>query len=89
MNALIDACDASEAKEHPISRSEKLHFALTHIHPFADSNGRTARLLGILELIRSGFMPILLEPEDRRTQNILQRIRTLQHVRGAGKRRSY
>jgi Fic family protein len=29
MDALIDAYDASEAKEHPIARAAKLHFALS------------------------------------------------------------
>jgi Fic family protein len=39
-----------------------------------DGNGRTARLLGNLELIRSGFAPVLIEPEDRRDYfSVLQR----------------
>jgi len=34
------------------------HFRLTAIHPFSDGNGRTARLLTNLLLIRGGFVPV-------------------------------
>lgn len=42
------------------------HFRLMEIHPFADGNGRTARLLMNLMLIRSGYPPIAVRPEDRK-----------------------
>jgi Fic family protein len=41
------------------------HFRLTAIHPFSDGNGRTARLLMNLLLIRGGYVPISVRPEDR------------------------
>jgi Fic family protein len=41
------------------------HFRLTAIHPFADGNGRTARLLMNLVLLRAGYPPIPVRPEDR------------------------
>jgi Fic family protein len=41
------------------------HFRLTAIHPFGDGNGRTARLLMNLMLIRGGYPPIAVRPEDR------------------------
>ena len=41
------------------------HFRLTAIHPFGDGNGRTARLLMNLLLIRGGYPPIAVRPEDR------------------------
>jgi Fic family protein len=41
------------------------HFRLTAIHPFSDGNGRTARLLMNLLLIRSGYAPVAVRPEDR------------------------
>ncbi len=41
------------------------HFRLTAIHPFADGNGRTARLLMNLLLIRRGYPPVAVRPEDR------------------------
>lgn len=43
------------------------HFRLTAIHPFGDGNGRTARLLINLLLIREGYPPIAVRPEDRKT----------------------
>jgi Fic family protein len=42
------------------------HFRLTAIHPFADGNGRTARLLMNLQLLRGGYPPLAIRPEDRR-----------------------
>jgi Fic family protein len=41
------------------------HFRLTAIHPFSDGNGRTARLLMNLMLIRGGYPPVAVRPEDR------------------------
>jgi Fic family protein len=41
------------------------HFRLTAIHPFSDGNGRTARLLMNLLLIRYGYVPLAVRPEDR------------------------
>ena len=45
----------------------KAHFRLVAIHPFSDGNGRTARLLMNLLLIRTGYPPIAIRPEDRKT----------------------
>jgi Fic family protein len=42
------------------------HFRLTAIHPFGDGNGRTARLLMNLLLIRGGYPPLAIRPEDRK-----------------------
>jgi Fic family protein len=42
------------------------HYRLAAIHPFSDGNGRTARLLMNLLLIRSGYPPIAVRPEDRK-----------------------
>ena len=41
------------------------HRRLVEIHPFNDGNGRTARLLMNLVLIRGGFPPVAVRPEDR------------------------
>ncbi len=49
------------------------HRRLVNIHPFNDGNGRTARLLMNLVLIRGGYVPVAVRPEDR-----LEYIRSLQ-----------
>jgi Fic family protein len=41
------------------------HRRLVEIHPFNDGNGRTARLLMNLILLRAGYLPIAVRPEDR------------------------
>ncbi|MFG1270777.1 Fic family protein [Xanthobacter sp. DSM 14520] len=41
------------------------HRRLVGIHPFNDGNGRTARLLMNLVLVRAGYPPIAVRPEDR------------------------
>jgi Fic family protein len=41
------------------------HRRLVDIHPFNDGNGRTARLLMNLILIRGGYPPVSVRPEDR------------------------
>lgn len=43
------------------------HFRLVAIHPFSDGNGRTARLLMNLLLLRGGYPPVAVRPEDRKT----------------------
>ncbi len=51
------------------------HRRLVDIHPFNDGNGRTARLLMNLILIRGGYPPVAVRPEDR-----LEYIRSLQRA---------
>jgi Fic family protein len=41
------------------------HRRFVDIHPFNDGNGRTARLLMNLILIRGGYPPVAVQPEDR------------------------
>ena len=41
------------------------HRRLVTIHPFNDGNGRTARLLMNLILIRGGYPPVSIGPADR------------------------
>jgi len=41
------------------------HYRLTAVHPFGDGNGRTARVLMNLLLLRGGYPPIAVRPEDR------------------------
>ncbi len=48
-----------------ILRAIILHAWLVHIHPFIDGNGRTARAITNLELIRSGYPPIIIKKKER------------------------
>jgi Fic family protein len=43
------------------------HARLVAIHPFSDGNGRTARLLMNLLLMRAGYPPVVVGPEHRAT----------------------
>jgi Fic family protein len=65
LDKMIRDHEASPATEHPVARAAMLHFDLVRIHPFVDGNGRTARLLANLDLIRNGFAPVLIDKEDR------------------------
>lgn len=44
-----------EEEVHPILVAGIAQFQLVHIHPFLDGNGRTARLLSMLCMYRSGY----------------------------------
>lgn len=50
-----------------IVNAARLHSGFVDIHPFLDGNGRTARLLTHLDLVRHGYLPALLLPTDRLT----------------------
>jgi Fic family protein len=41
------------------------HEGLVTIHPFSDGNGRTSRLLMNLMLLKGGYPPVVIRPEDR------------------------
>jgi Fic family protein len=49
----------------PLARATVAHHALLAIHPFRDGNGRTARLLLNLMLLRDGYAPALVLREWR------------------------
>lgn len=58
----------SEEVQHPVIRAAQAHERLVTIHPFIDGNGRTARLVMNMILLRHGY-PIANIPGD--TQNRL------------------
>jgi Fic family protein len=45
----------------------KIHAGIAHTHPFWDGNGRIARLLANIPLLRAGLPPIVIPNEERRT----------------------
>jgi len=48
-----------------IEMTAYLHHRFAAIHPFIDGNGRVARLLGNLYLLRNGYPPIVLNQKNR------------------------
>jgi Fic family protein len=53
MDELVDWLRRTD-REPPLVRSALLHLNIIAIHPFNDGNGRTARILSAMELIRDG-----------------------------------
>ena len=52
-------------KLHPVERAALAHFRLVDVHPFVDGNGRTARLLMNLFLMRAGYPPAIVRVTER------------------------
>ncbi len=50
---------------HPIEIATELHARLVTIHPFTDGNGRVARLLMNLHLLRTGYPIAVVQATDR------------------------
>ena len=50
---------------HPIIRATLLHGELVKIHPFIDGNGRLSRLMMNMDLIKSGYVPVIIKKENR------------------------
>jgi Fic family protein len=55
-----------EGSMHPIVLAAQAHHRLVAIHPFIDGNGRTARLVMNLLLMRSGYPPTVILRVNRR-----------------------
>jgi Fic family protein len=55
-----------KSTDHPIVQAALAHFELVSIHPFVDGNGRTARLLMNLILIKNGYVPAVILKNDRK-----------------------
>ena len=52
-------------KLHPVEQAARVHVDFVGIHPFVDGNGRTSRLLMNLELMKSGYPPVVISVEQR------------------------
>lgn len=58
---------STDEKIHPVEVAARLHYDFVRIHPFDDSNGRTARLLMNYVLLRAGFPPVVIKTDDKRS----------------------
>lgn len=63
MKELMNWYHGEAQRLHPVERSAILHSLFVKIHPFIDGNGRTARLLLNLELMKHGYVPIVIPRE--------------------------
>lgn len=53
--------------EHPVVRAAWLHHRFIRIHPFEDGNGRVARALTLLVLLRARYAPLVVDRTQRGT----------------------
>lgn len=65
MKDLLEWYHNDGQKMHPVERGAILHTKFVYIHPFIDGNGRTARLLLNLELMKHGYPIVIIKKEDR------------------------
>ena len=66
MGDLIDWYRRQEDEgEHPIVIAATFHYRFTRIHPFDDGNGRMARLLMNMILIKHGYTVAIIPTEER------------------------
>lgn len=66
MEALINHVFENPLQLNPIALSCIFHHRFLQIHPFFNGNGKTARLIMNLILMRSGFPPAILLKNDRK-----------------------
>ncbi len=67
MATLVDYINqTNEPNIHPILVSAVAHYNMVRIHPFDDGNGRGARILMNLILMRAGFFPAIVKREQKR-----------------------
>jgi len=61
----VNAENISEITAHEYY--SKIHMGIVHVHPFWDGNGRIARLLANIPLLKAGLPPVTIPEEHRRT----------------------
>ena len=69
---------------HPVEFAAEAHYRLVSIHPFADGNGRTARLLMNMILLMAGYPPAIIRKRDR-----LSYISSLEKAQLGGSKEDY
>ena len=73
MKKLLSWYSVNQSKIHPIELAAILHHKLVHIHPFIDGNGRTARLVMNISLMRSGYpLAVILKNDRKKYYRVLQ-----------------
>jgi Fic family protein len=67
MRQLVHWISSNEAKRqmHPVRRASRAHATVLRIYPFPKHNGKLARLLMNLLLVRGGYPPAIIHSTDR------------------------
>jgi len=65
MENLLRWYSECSASEDPILLSAWLHHRFTQIHPYQDGNGRLARTLSTLVLLKSDLLPVVVDRDSR------------------------
>ena len=65
MQRLLDLYGMTPTEAHPLVVAAWLHHQFIRIHPFADGNGRVARALVLLVLLRSRYAPLVVDGVGR------------------------
>lgn len=70
MNVLIEHINTVDTTQINLqiaaSHYAKIHMAFVHIHPFWDGNGRLARLIANIPLLKAGLPPLVIDKNQRR-----------------------
>lgn len=66
MGNLVHKLNINPEKWNPIELAAVAHHEIARIHPFIDGNGRVARLLCNLILMRNSYPPIIIRNKDRK-----------------------
>jgi Fic family protein len=66
MEQLIEFYDEG-SHAHPLVRGAWLHHRFIQIHPFEDGNGRVARAITLLQLLRERYAPLVVDRRQRET----------------------
>jgi Fic family protein len=66
MRKLVEWLESDEARTtHPIHLAAKAHYRLLAVYPWPKNNGRVARLLQNLVLLRAGYLPAVIHATER------------------------
>ena len=65
MERLLKFCEEKKSEHHPVEMAAEVHYGFVAIHPFADGNGRVARLLMNLILMQNSYPPAVIRNERK------------------------